>query len=133
MRRMTLGRAARRAGAALDAGWLASPVVDELEAEQEHLELTWKAYDRLLRALRRGSRAGNEFAEEVLDAMRRERVRRYTAASGPLYFGRIDDTGGGAPSIRPPPLAAQGNEPLALHWRGAAPPPLLPAPAPPPP
>ena len=56
----------------------------ELEAEQEHLELTWKAYDRLVRALRRSTRAGNEFAEEVLDAMRRERLRRYSAASGPL-------------------------------------------------
>ena len=56
----------------------------ELEAEQEHLDLTWAAYERLLRALRGRTRAGNEFAEEGLDKMRRERLRRYTASSGPL-------------------------------------------------
>jgi hypothetical protein len=94
--------------------------VGELEAEQEHLELTWKAYDRLLRALRRGSRAGNDFAEEVLDAMRRERLRRYTAASGPLYFGRIDDTDGRTLYIGRHAVATEENELLAINWRAPA-------------
>ncbi len=94
--------------------------MDELEAEQEHLELTWKAYDRLLRALRRGTRAGNDFAEEVLDAMRRERLRRYTAASGPLYFGRIDDTDGRTLYIGRHAVATEDNELLAINWRAPA-------------
>src|SRR3954447_7803015 len=83
--------------------------VGELDAEQAHLEETWAAYERLLRALRGRTRAGNAWAEEVLDAMRRERLRRYTASSGPLYFGRIDDTGGGGRPLGPPPGGAGGT------------------------
>ena len=92
----------------------------ELEAEQDHLERTWAAYERVLRALRRGTRAGNDFAEEVLDAMRRERLRRYTAASGPLYFGRIDDTGGRTLYIGRHAVATEDNELLAINWRAPA-------------
>jgi len=99
---------------------LGSSFVGDLEAEQEHLELTWKAYERLLRALRRGSRAGNDFAEEVLDAMRRERLRRYTAASGPLYFGRIDGTDGQTLYIGRHAVATEDNELLAINWRAPA-------------
>ena len=94
--------------------------MEELEAEQAHLELTWAAYERLLRALRRGTRAGNEFAEEVLDAMRRERLRRYSAAAGPLYFGRIDDTGGRTLYIGRHAVATEDNELLAINWRAPA-------------
>jgi DNA helicase IV len=94
--------------------------VEDLETEQAHLELTWAAYERLLRALRRSTRAGNDFAEEVLDAMRRERLRRYTAASGPLYFGRIDGTDGRTLYIGRHAVATEDNELLAINWRAPA-------------
>jgi DNA helicase IV len=94
--------------------------VGELDAEQAHLEETWAAYERLLRALRGRTRAGNAWAEEVLDAMRRERLRRYTASSGPLYFGRIDDTDGSTRYIGRHAVANEHNELLAINWRAPA-------------
>ena len=41
----------------------------------------------------RRDRHGDVFTEEVLEQMRLERLRAYTSASGPLYFGRIDRVG----------------------------------------
>ena len=68
----------------------------ELEDEQRHLDETTAAYDAAFRALAgRGRRSGiDDFANEALEAMRRERIRVYTEASGPLYFGRIDRADG---------------------------------------
>ncbi len=94
--------------------------MEELETEQEHLDLTWTAYERLLRALRGRTRAGNDYAEEVLDAMRRERLRRYSAASGPLYFGRVDGEDGRTLYIGRHAVATQDNELLAINWRAPA-------------
>ncbi len=42
------------------------------------------------------------FTEEILEKMRMERLRAYNAASGPLYFGRIDRADGDAAVHRPP-------------------------------
>src|SRR5918992_6127673 len=105
----------------------------ELAEEQEHLDRTYAAYDALLRELSvsRGDRQGDEFTEEVLERMRLERLRAYTAASGPLYFGRIDRDGQAPLYIGRHAVADQGNELLAINWRGP-PPPAVFAPAPPP-
>ena len=67
----------------------------QLVEEQEHLDRTFAAYDALLDALSvsRRDRQGDAFTEEVLERMRLERLRAYTTASGPLYFGRIDRPG----------------------------------------
>jgi DNA helicase IV len=96
--------------------------MSELEAEQEHLDRTYAAYDALLDALSvsRRDRHGDVFTEEILEQMRLERLRAYTGASGPLYFGRIDPDG------RPPlyvgrhAVANQHNELLAINWRAPA-------------
>ena len=69
---------------------VASAAHDELAAEQRHLDRTWSVFERLLRALARGKTGVDEFADEALERMRAERVRVYTSAGGPLYFGRID-------------------------------------------
>jgi hypothetical protein len=75
----------------------------QLAEEQEHLDRTYAAYDALLDALSvsRRDRQGDVFTEEVLERMRLERLRAYTGASGPLYFGRIDRRGRAA--LRRPP------------------------------
>jgi hypothetical protein len=58
----------------------------QLAEEQVHLDRTFAAYDALLGALSvsRRDRQGDVFTEEVLERMRLERLRAYTAASGPL-------------------------------------------------
>ena len=67
----------------------------QLAEEQEHLDRTFAAYDALLNALSvsRRDRQGDAFTEEVLEHMRLERLRAYTAASGPLYFGGSNGRG----------------------------------------
>src|SRR6188472_2525267 len=94
----------------------------ELEEEQAHLDLTYAAYDALVRALSvsRRDRQGDVFTEAVLEAMRLERLRAYTAASGPLYFGRIDRAGGEPLYIGRHAVANAENELLAINWRAPA-------------
>src|SRR4051812_3992025 len=66
----------------------------ELEDEQRHLEATAAAYDAAFRALTGRGRSGiDDFANDALEAMRRERIRVYTEAGGRLSAGR---TAGGA-------------------------------------
>jgi DNA helicase IV len=95
--------------------------VSELAAEQRHLDATSKAYDAMLRALSssRRAQAVDEFSEEALERMRLERLRAYTAASGPLYFGRIDRAGGPL-YIGRHAVADADNELLAINWRAPA-------------
>src|SRR5918992_160319 len=94
----------------------------ELAEEQEHLDRTYAAYDALLRGLSvsRRDRQGDVFTEEVLERMRLERLRAYTAASGPLYFGRIDRDGENPLYIGGHAVADQRNELLAINWRAPA-------------
>ena len=67
----------------------------ELDDEQRHLDQTSAAYDAAFTALTgRRHRSGDDYANEALEAMRRERIRVYTEASGPLYFGRVDRVDG---------------------------------------
>jgi DNA helicase IV len=96
--------------------------MSELAAEQAHLDRTYAAYDALLDALSvsRRDRHGDDFTEEVLEQMRLERLRAYTAASGPLYFGRIDREDGTALYIGRHAVADQRNELLAINWRAPA-------------
>src|SRR5213595_1669880 len=95
----------------------------ELEDEQAHLDLTYAAYDALVAALSvsRRDRQGDIFTEAVLEAMRLERLRAYTAASGPLYFGRIDRADGEPPLyIGRHAVANADNELLSINWRAPA-------------
>jgi DNA helicase IV len=94
----------------------------QLAEEQEHLDLTYAAYDALLDALSvsRRDRQGDVFTEEVLERMRLERLRAYTSASGPLYFGRIDRPGEGPLYVGRHAVADEGNELLAINWRAPA-------------
>jgi DNA helicase IV len=96
--------------------------MSELTAEQEHLDLTYAAYDALLDALSvsRRDRHGDDFTEEVLEQMRLERLRAYTAASGPLYFGRIDPAGGEPLYIGRHAVANARSELLTINWRAPA-------------
>jgi DNA helicase IV len=94
----------------------------QLAEEQEHLDRTFAAYDALLDALSvsRRNRQGDVFTEEVLERMRLERLRAYTAASGPLYFGRIDRPGEGPLYVGRHAVADEGNRLLAINWRAPA-------------
>jgi DNA helicase IV len=93
-----------------------------LAEEQAHLDLTYAAYDALVRALSvsRRDRQGDIFTEAVLEAMRLERLRAYTAASGPLYFGRIDRSDGETLYIGRHAVANPDNELLSINWRAPA-------------
>jgi DNA helicase IV len=93
----------------------------ELAAEQRHLDRTWSAYERVLRALSGERGAGiDEFANEALERMRRERLRLYTSSSGPLFFGRIDEAGGPRRYIGRHAIADEDNELLVVNWRAPA-------------
>jgi hypothetical protein len=93
----------------------------ELAAEQAHLDRTWTAYDTILRALSGERGAGiDEFANEALERMRRERLRLYTASSGPLYFGRIDQLDGVVRYVGRHAIADEDNALLAVNWRAPA-------------
>jgi DNA helicase IV len=93
----------------------------ELAAEQRHLDRTWSAYERVLRALAGERGAGiDEFANEALERMRRERLRLYTSSSGPLFFGRIDEGGGARRYIGRHAIADEDNELLVVNWRAPA-------------
>jgi DNA helicase IV len=96
--------------------------MSELAAEQEHLDRTYAAYDALLDALSvsRRDRHGDDFTEDVLEQMRLERLRAYTSASGPLYFGRIDREDGSPLYVGRHAVADQRNELLAINWRAPA-------------
>src|SRR4051812_16042924 len=95
----------------------------ELAAEQRHLDATRSAYERILAVLARDRRASavDEFSEEALERMRLERLRAYTTASGPLYFGRIDRERSREPLyIGRHAIADEHNELLAINWRAPA-------------
>src|SRR3954453_11068080 len=94
----------------------------ELEEEQGHLDLTYAAYDALVAALSvsRRDRQGDIFTEAVLEAMRLERLRAYTAASGPLYFGRVDRSDGETLYIGRHAVADPDNRLLSINWRAPA-------------
>src|SRR4051794_6083153 len=93
----------------------------ELEDEQRHLDETGAAYDAAFRALvGRRHRSGDDFANEALEAMRRERIRVYTEASGPLYFGRVDRADGDTLYVGRHAVWSPGNELLCVNWRAPA-------------
>jgi hypothetical protein len=94
----------------------------ELVEEQAHLDRTYAAYDALLDVLSvsRRDRHGDDFTEEVLEQMRLERLRAYTSASGPLYFGRIDRDDGARLYIGRHAVADAHAELLAINWRAPA-------------
>ena len=96
----------------------------DLRREQERLDETYAAFDGALRRLtaRTTREIGvDEFADAALERMRRERIRVYTEASGPLYFGRIDREDGGEPLyIGRHVVADAHNRVLVVNWRAPA-------------
>jgi hypothetical protein len=94
----------------------------ELVSEQAHLDQTYAAYDALIDVLSvsRRDRHGDVFTEEVLEQMRLERLRAYTSASGPLYFGRIDGDNGSRLYVGRHAVADAHAELLAINWRAPA-------------
>src|SRR4051794_23535641 len=91
----------------------------ELEAEQRHLDETYAAYDTAARLLPTRARTSgvDDYATEALERMRFERIRSYDAASGPLYFGRIDGRDGGALYVGRHAVADEADRLLAINWR----------------
>jgi DNA helicase IV len=94
----------------------------QLSEEQEHLDRTVEAFEQALAELRSRHSVGgiDEFANEALERMRGERIRLYTQASGPLYFGRIDRTDGGPTYIGRHAILDRRNRLLAINWRAPA-------------
>jgi DNA helicase IV len=94
----------------------------QLSEEQEHLDRTVEAFEQALAELRWRQSAGgiDEFANEALERMRAERIRIYTQASGPLYFGRIDRTEAGPTYIGRHAIVDRHNHLLAINWRAPA-------------
>ena len=52
--------------------------------------------------------------------MRRERIRVYTEASGPLYFGRVDRADGETLYVGRHAIHSPTNDLLAINWRAPA-------------
>ena len=96
--------------------------MEALEEEQQHLDETGAAYDLAFAALvgRKRSQGIDDFANEALEQMRRERIRVYTEASGPLYFGRIDRTDGETLYVGRHAVWSPDNELLSVNWRAPA-------------
>ncbi len=92
----------------------------DLQEEQAHLDETCAAFDVAFAALtgRRPPSGSDDYANEALEQMRRERIRQYTEASGPLYFGRID----GEHTLYVGRHAVWGadNDLLSVNWRAPA-------------
>jgi len=80
-----------------------------------------EAYDRAFAALvgRRRPAGSDDYANEALERMRRERIRAYTEASGPLYFGRID-TAEGTLYVGRHAVWSANDELLSVNWRAPA-------------
>jgi DNA helicase IV len=96
---------------------------EDLAREQARLDETYDAFDGALRRLTGRRTAGigvDEFADEAIERMRRERIRVYTEASGPLYFGRIDPSGGEPLYIGRHVVVDAHNKVLVANWRAPA-------------
>ena len=95
---------------------------DTLADEQRHLDLTWEAYEAVLRELAGERTSGiDEWAAEALERMRRERLRAlHRELGGPLYFGRIDEEDGRVLHIGRHAIADRDNDLLAINWRAPA-------------
>jgi DNA helicase IV len=108
------------------AQWIQSEPVSsddvQLSEEQAHLDRTVEAFEQALAELtsRRSIGGIDEFANDALERMRAERIRVYSQASGPLYFGRIDRTEGGPTYIGRHAIVDRQNRLLAINWRAPA-------------
>ena len=111
-----VARRGHRRYAAYVLGW------ESCEEEQRHLDETGAAYDVAFAALTgpRPPSGIDDYANEALEAMRRERIRVYTEASGPLYFGRIDRVDGETLYVGRHAVWSADNELLSVNWRAPA-------------
>ena len=104
---------------------MSGPDDDDLRREQARLDETYAAFDAAFARLTSRARPTgvDEYADEALERMRRERIRVYTEASGPLYFGRIDGEEGeeGEPLYIGRHVVVDGhNRVLVSNWRAPA-------------
>ena len=93
----------------------------QLAEEQEHLDRTFVAYDALLDALSvsRRDRQGDVFTEEVLERMRLERLRAYTARERSAVLRADRPAGGGAAVRRAARGRRRGQPPAGDQLAGA--------------
>ena len=93
----------------------------QLAEEQEHLDRTFAAYDALLDALSvsRRDRQGDVFTEEVLEQMRLERLRAYTARQRAAVL-RADRPAGGGAALRRAARGRRRGQPPAGHQLAGA-------------
>jgi DNA helicase IV len=101
---------------------VSGPDDDDLRREQARLEETYAAFDAAFARLTSRARPTgvDEYADEALERMRRERIRVYTEASGPLYFGRIDPEDGEPLYIGRHVVVDGHNKVLVSNWRAPA-------------
>src|SRR3954449_12887159 len=93
----------------------------ELDDEQRHLDETAASFDAAFAALTgRKHRSGDDYANDALEAMRRERIRVYTEASGPLYFGRIDRADDEPLYVGRHATWSGDNSLMSVNWRAPA-------------
>jgi DNA helicase IV len=101
---------------------VSGPDDDDLRREQARLDETYAAFDAAFTRLTSRVRPTgvDEYADEALERMRRERIRVYTEASGPLYFGRIDSEDGEPLYIGRHVVVDAHNKVLVSNWRAPA-------------
>ena len=97
--------------------------MSELAEEQEHLDRTYAAYDALLDALSvsRRDRHGDDFTEEALEQMRRERLRVvHRARAGRCTSGASTGRTASRCTSAATRSPTRDNELLSINWRAPA-------------
>jgi DNA helicase IV len=93
----------------------------DLTVEQTYLDTVIAAYEAAMDHLTRPlSVGGDAIAREALAAMRQERLRVYRGATGPLYFGRIDQADDKRLYVGRHLIADGESRHLVINWRAPA-------------
>jgi DNA helicase IV len=89
--------------------------VDELDAEQHHIELAYQHLDRMKRRAER--LLANAPSDPDLEATLKRRIFQLTDNGRPLCFGRIDTSEGEAWHIGRRHIEDADSEPVVIEWR----------------